>query len=105
MKRGNGVYVYAVLSGAAVLSLLAASCTLDAGLEQRGKLRTAAYIPVVLQGKGQARLVIPADASDLLKDGAKLLAETIEKSTGARLEVTREPAPEDGLVAIHCGAT
>ncbi|OGV66245.1 MAG: hypothetical protein A3K19_03805 [Lentisphaerae bacterium RIFOXYB12_FULL_65_16] len=105
MRIVNCVRGGALLGGAVVLSLFATSCAKGPGMNLPGMLRQVERIPVVFQGTAQARLVIPADASKQEQDGAALLAEYIAKSTAARLDVAKEPAPEDGLVAIHCGAT
>lgn len=88
-----------------VASLFAFPCVLKSEVLQQNLQRKAERIPVVVQGKGEARLVIPADAGKSLKDGARLLAETIAKSTGVQLDVITETVPEDGLIAIHFGAT
>lgn len=63
------------------------------------------YIPVVQKGKALAQIVIPADATKPTQDAAALLANYIERSTTVRLDVVKEPAPANALIAIHCGAT
>ena len=105
MRRVSCVRGSALLGGTVVLGLLAVSCSMEPRPKQPGNRREEKRIPVVLQGKGLARLVIPSDASAPVKDGAKLLMQYIAKSTGTRLEVTDGPAPEDGMVSIHIGAT
>lgn len=71
-----------------------------AASEQEGR-----RVPVVTEGKAVARIVVPAEPSRPVRASAKLLADYVEKSTGAKLETVKEPGPKDGLTAIHCGDT
>ena len=106
MRRVKGFRGGALLAGAVAVGLFAVSCSTGPKTERAGTRRGGdRSIPVVSQGKGLARLVLPADAPAAVKDSASLLAQYIAKSTGTRLAIAGEQAPDDGTVAIHIGAT
>lgn len=62
-------------------------------------------IAIVQHARALARIVTPAGASKSTVDTALLLEDYILRSTGVRLEVRDEPAADNKLVEIHCGAT
>ncbi|MCK5801665.1 MAG: DUF4838 domain-containing protein, partial [Lentisphaeria bacterium] len=65
----------------------------------------SAAVVLVARGRSFARIVVPHDASETVRDAAALLSDCVFRSTGAKLEVETEPVSESEVISLHCGHT